>query len=127
MRGVKANRYDILTALLCILLASVVALRLIYPDEREERLFAELTLSIEELKIKADIPSEVLCDGRFSFDILSLDGDIAKLSCDCLIHPAGVMARGGKLLTRNQPLELLADSFFMRGRIKEVEVLRKVG
>ena len=119
------NRFDRLSLFLLATVCILTLLRLTDSVEGESR-YGTLTVILEpdntSLKSleKINEGAGAISEGRFAFTLLKRKGGYAILCARGRLCEAGYMHEGGRLLAKNQPLELYIGKTPIFGRITEI-------
>ena len=82
-----------------------------------------INVSVERFKDERNL-NNVMIDGKYECQIVSFDGKSLKLICRGEYTEAGFLASGAKYLSKNQPIEIVGDSYFF-GRITSIDKTAK--
>lgn len=105
-----------LLSLFCLLFT--IGLHIGKEKERSIPKSVVVSVNVEKFKIKENI-SNVLIDGKYECEVISFDGQTLKFLCSGEYREAGFLACGAKYLSKNQPVEIVGDSYFF-GRISSL-------
>lgn len=119
------NRFDKLTVFLLAMVCILTLLRLTDTVEGESR-YGTLTVILEPDNTSLSSLTKIkegevaIAEGRFAFTLLKQEGGYAMLCARGRLCEAGYMHEGGRLLAKNQPLELYIGKAPIFGRITEI-------
>ena len=119
------NRFDRLSLFLLATVCILTLIRLTDTVEGESH-YGTLTVIIEPDNTSLSSLTKIkegdvaISEGRFAFTYSKKEGECALLLARGRLCEAGYMHEGGRLLAKNQPIELVIDTTPIYGRIKEI-------
>ncbi len=121
------NKSDLRAGLLCSVLLLVIIFHAL-PGASAPRPLGTLTLTAlpdEKSTLtlsEAAAGSELICEGRFSFVFDRISDTGAVIMAKGRLTDAGYMHEHGKLLSKNQPLELMLEGTLVCTRIWDISI-----
>ena len=78
-----------------------------------------VSVSLQKMKL-GDSIDELLVDGRYECETVSLENNVLTIRCEGMKTDAGFLFSGAKYISKNQPLEILGGGSYFYGRIKSI-------
>ena len=122
----KVRFFDLFCIFTALMLLFTVGFHIGFKEDDDALWEAIISIRIEKSKL-SDISDEVMIDGRYDCEIISLDDGILTLRCEGKYSEAGFLASGAKYLSENQPLEIIGGANYFFGRIASIDKERALG
>ena len=88
-------------------------------EKKIEEGTALVSVRLEKMKL-GESTEELLVDGKYECDTVSLENGILTLRCKVKRLEAGFLFSGAKYISKNQPLEIVGGGSYFFGRISSI-------
>lgn len=115
----KMRFFDTLCLFAILLLLFSIGFHIGEGEAESEASTALVSVRLEKMKL-GESTEELLVDGKYKCDMVSLENGILTIRCELKRLEAGFLFSGAKYISKNQPLEILGGGSYFFGRISSI-------